>query len=132
MRLGVLPMLAAAPLFLVACSGDDNPSEDNSPFIPLNETSTESDEPPESDAEEFGVKVFDEAALEGPDGVQKILVNDYKLENIESVDCPADQEVEQGSKFNCVVMQGGDELTVQITVISDDGQYQVGLPEESK
>ena len=127
-------MLAAAPLFLVACSGDDDPS-DATPLVSLSETSTESDGLPESDAEEFGIKVYDEAALEGSTGVRKILVDDYKFENIESVDCPPDQEVEVGRKFECTVAQGGDEpkeLTVQITVTSDDGQYQVGLPEESK
>lgn len=128
MRLGVLPVLAAAPFFLVACSGDDNPSEGNSSF-PLGEIAPESDDPPESDAGEYGIKVFDEAALEGPNGIRKILVDDYGLESIESVDCPADQVVEQGRKFLCTVSQGGKELSVQITVISDDGEYQVGLPE---
>lgn len=80
-------------------------------------------------------KVFDQSALQGEEGVKKILVNDYKVENIESVTCPADQEVKQGNKFECKVKTGGEdpkELTVQITVTSDDGQYQVALPEESK
>lgn len=80
-------------------------------------------------------KVFDQTALQGEEGVKKILVNDYKVENIESVTCPADQEVKQGNKFECKVKVGGEdpkELTVQITVTSDDGQYQVALPEESK
>jgi hypothetical protein len=79
-------------------------------------------------------KVFDQSALQGEEGVKKILVNDYKVENIESVTCPADQEVKQGNKFECKVKTGGEdpkELTVQITVTSDDGQYQVALPEES-
>jgi hypothetical protein len=79
--------------------------------------------------------VFDQSALQGDQGVKKILVDDYKVENIESVTCPADQEVKQGNKFECKVKTGGDdpkELTVQITVTSDDGQYQVALPEEAK
>jgi hypothetical protein len=83
----------------------------------------------------LNTKVFDRAALEGDQGVKKILVNDYKVENIQSVTCPSDQEVKQGNKFQCTVKVGGDEpkeLTVQITVTSDDGQYQVALPEESK
>jgi len=83
----------------------------------------------------LNTKVFDQNALEGNDGVKKILVNDYKVQNIESVSCPADQEVKQGNKFECKVKVGGDdakELTVQITVTSDDGQYQVALPEEAK
>jgi hypothetical protein len=83
----------------------------------------------------LNTKVFDQAALQGDEGVKKVLVNDYKVENIESVSCPADQEVKQGNKFQCTVKQGGDDpkdLTVQITVTSDDGEYQVALPEESK
>jgi hypothetical protein len=83
----------------------------------------------------LNTKVFDQNALQGDDGVKKILVEDYKLENIESVSCPADQEVKQGNKFTCTVKQGGDEpkeMTVQITVTNDEGEYQVALPEESK
>lgn len=83
----------------------------------------------------LNTKVFDQSALQGEEGVKKILVNDYKVPNIESVSCPADQEVKQGNKFECTVKVGGEDpkdLTVQITVTSDDGQYQVALPEESK
>jgi uncharacterized protein DUF4333 len=83
----------------------------------------------------LNTKVFDQSALQGNEGVKKVLVNDYKVENIESVSCPADQEVKSGNKFECKVKVGGDdpkELTVQITVTSDDGQYQVALPQESK
>jgi hypothetical protein len=83
----------------------------------------------------LNTKVFDQAALQGEEGVKKILVNEYKMENVDSVSCPADQEVKTGNKFECTVKVGGDEpkdLTVQITVTSDDGQYQVALPEESK
>lgn len=83
----------------------------------------------------LNTKVFDQSALQGDDGVKKILVNDYKVQDIESVSCPADQEVKQGNKFECKVKVGGDdakELTVKITVTSDDGQYQVALPEDAK
>ena len=119
MHLKVLPMLVVLPLLVAACSDDD--SSDNEPIFPL------------SVSEEPSVRVFDEVALEGPDGIEAILVNDYKIENIESIDCPADQEVEKGNKFECTVTVGGDdprELTVPITVTRDDGEYQVGLPEE--
>ncbi len=83
----------------------------------------------------LNTKVFDQSALQGEDGVKKILVNDYKVPNIQSVSCPADQEVKQGNKFQCTVKVGGNEpkdLTVEITVTSNDGQYQVALPQESK
>jgi Domain of unknown function (DUF4333) len=124
MRLGVLPMLVAMSLLLAAC-GDGDESNDN-PIFPMTGA---------GDDAGVGVHVFDQAALEGPNGVEKILANDYKIENIELIDCPADQEVEVDSKFECTVMIGGGdpkELTVQITVTSDDGQYQVALPEEKK
>ena len=121
MRLGVLPMLVAMPLLLAAC--DDGDESNHKPIFP------------QTGGDDVGVQVFDQAALEGPNGVEKILVNDYKVENIELVDCPADQEVEVDSTFECTVMIGGDypkELTVPVTVTSEDGQYQVGLPEEKK
>jgi hypothetical protein len=120
MRLGVLPMLVAMPLLLAAC--DDGDESNDKPLFPQT-------------GGDVGVQVLDEAALEGPNGVEKILVEDYKIENIESIDCPADQGVTVGSKFECTVKQGGDdpkELAVQITVTSDEGAYQVGLPEETK
>lgn len=74
--------------------------------------------------------VFDEAALEGPEGVRKILVDDYMMENVEAVDCPPDQEVRDGARFTCTVTQGGGELVVEITITSNTGEYRVGLPEE--
>lgn len=81
----------------------------------------------------LNTKVFDQAALQGDSGVKKVLVEDYKIENIEKVECPADQEVKAGNKFECTVTQGGDNpktLKVAITVTNDDGVYQVALPEE--
>jgi flagellar basal body-associated protein FliL len=84
----------------------------------------------------LNTKVFDKAALEGDDGVKKILVDDYKVQDIESVTCPADQEVKQGNKFDCTVKVGGDEpkdLKVTITVTNEENaEYQVALPEEAK
>ncbi|HWM02016.1 MAG TPA: DUF4333 domain-containing protein [Actinophytocola sp.] len=76
-------------------------------------------------------KVFDESALEGDDGVKKILVENYKepAEDIESVDCPADQEVKQGNSFECTATIRGEEMSVKITVVNDDGQYEVATPE---
>jgi hypothetical protein len=80
--------------------------------------------------------VLDQAALQGDDGVKKILVDEYKVENVESVTCPADQEVKQGNKFDCQVKIGGDEpkeVTVTITVTNEENaEYQVSLPEEAK
>lgn len=116
MRLGVLPFLVTVPLLLTACGGDDDPS-DNVPFFPAPETG------------DSRVRVFDEVALEGPDGIERVLTNDYNVEDVERVDCPADQVVEKGSSFQCEVVAGGRELAVLITVVDDNGAYRVGLPE---
>lgn len=76
-------------------------------------------------------KVFDEAALEGADGVQKILVENYNVptEDIGEIDCPADREVKQGETFTCTVTIGDEKNNVKITVVNDDGQYEVATPE---
>ncbi len=80
----------------------------------------------------LNTKVFDQAALQGDNGVKKILVEDYKIEKVEKVVCPVDQEVKQGNKFECTATVDGKEMTVGITVTNDDGEYQVALPEEAK
>ena len=87
--------------------------------------------PVPADDGELTRKVFDEAALEGDDGVRKILVENYNVEagEIGEVDCPADQQVKQGNTFDCTVRIGEVENTVRITVADEDGQYEVGVPE---
>jgi hypothetical protein len=105
MRLRMLPMLVAVPLLVAACGDDDS------------------------------VRVLDEASLEGPDGIEKILVNDYKIEEIQRIDCPTNPVVAEGNEFECTVDVDGDgprKLTVPVTITDDDGTYQVGLPEEPK
>ncbi|HEU5474838.1 MAG TPA: DUF4333 domain-containing protein [Actinophytocola sp.] len=83
----------------------------------------------------FNKKVFDENALEGDNGVRKVLTASYGVqsEQIENVDCPANQEVKQGNKFSCTVKLGGDnggDKVVDITVRDNDGQYEVGAPRD--
>jgi hypothetical protein len=80
-------------------------------------------------------KVFDEYALEGDRGVKKVLIGSYGMpaDQIQSVDCPADQEVRVGNKFTCTVqLDGGNprERVVDITVRSDNGEYEVGTPRD--
>ncbi|MDQ3790622.1 MAG: DUF4333 domain-containing protein [Actinomycetota bacterium] len=81
-------------------------------------------------------KVLDQAALEGDNGVKQVLVDEYKMTDVESVSCPADQEVKQGHKFECTVKIGGDEpkdVKVTITVVNEENaQYEVSRPEEAK
>ena len=45
------------------------------------------------------------------------------------MDCPADQEVKEGSTFECKVTIRDEEQTVKITVVNNDGQYEVSTPE---
>jgi len=81
----------------------------------------------------FNKKVFDESALEGDDGVKKILVNDYQMDSVEKVDCPANQEVKKDTSFSCKVTVGGEDsktVDVKVTVTSDAGEYQVAMPEQ--
>lgn len=80
-------------------------------------------------------KVFDEGALEGDNGVRKVLTGSYGVpaDQIQGVDCPANQEVKQGNKFSCTVRLGGDnpkEQVVDITVRNDGGEYEVGTPRD--
>lgn len=83
----------------------------------------------------FNKKVFDQGALEGDNGVRKVLISSYGLQKdqIQSVSCPANQEVKQGTKFQCSVKIGGDspkEQVVDITVRNDSGEYEVGPPRD--
>ncbi|MCP2257338.1 protein of unknown function (DUF4333) [Streptoalloteichus tenebrarius] len=74
----------------------------------------------------FLKRVFDHAAVQ--DGVKKILTSDYKLAKVEGVTCPADQPVKTGETFDCQVKVDGKSKKVPITVRSDNGEYEVGLP----
>ena len=87
--------------------------------------------PDDGDTPEYGTKVYDEIALEGDNGVKKILVENYNepAEDITEVDCPADQEVKQGATFECTVTIRDEQQTVKITVVNDDGQYEVSTPQ---
>ena len=83
----------------------------------------------------FNKKVFDQSALQGDNGVKKVLISSYNMpkDQIQSVTCPANQEVKQGNKFTCTVKLGGDnpkEQVVDITVRNDTGEYEVGAPRD--
>jgi hypothetical protein len=83
----------------------------------------------------FNKKVFDQSALQGDNGVKKVLISSYGVpkDQIQSVSCPANQEVKQGNKFQCTIKLGGDspkEQVVDITVRNDSGEYEVGTPRD--
>lgn len=76
-------------------------------------------------------KVLDEAALEGDGGVRKVLIENYDepADEVGAVDCPADQEVKAGNTFECTVVIRDEEMTVKITVVNEDAQYEVATPQ---
>lgn len=71
--------------------------------------------------------VFDEAVVQ--DDVHQLLREEYEIDELDMVTCPADEAVEEGRTFSCTATIAGEEQDVPITVISDDGEYTVGRPE---
>jgi len=69
---------------------------------------------------------FDESAVNRD--VQGVLTDNYKIEGVESVNCPAGQEVAVNSSFDCDVTIGGKQQKVTLTVKSEDGHYEVSQP----
>lgn len=72
--------------------------------------------------------VLDEKSLESDQGVKSILTGTYKIEKVESVDCPADQEVKAGNRFDCKATIDGKQQTVSVTIRDDKGTYEVATP----
>ncbi len=79
-------------------------------------------------------KVFDESALEGDNGVRKILTANYDkpADKIEKVDCPANEEVKKDRTFLCTVKfnDNPNEQVVDVKVLDDGGTYEVGPPRD--
>jgi hypothetical protein len=73
----------------------------------------------------FTTTVFDQNAVQ--DGVRRILSNEYG-QNPQQVSCPADQEVQTGSRFTCQATIDGEQHDVIITVRTDAGEYEVARP----
>lgn len=71
-------------------------------------------------------KVFDETAVQ--DSVFKVLVDSYQVQNLDTVICPPDQPVRTGHQFQCSAKIDGERKSVPITVTSDTGAYDVGMP----
>jgi hypothetical protein len=74
----------------------------------------------------FMTKVFDQTAVQN--GVVGVLKDDYKIKDVESATCPADQAVKPNTTFECTAKVGGEDKKVKITVKTDDGEYEVGQP----
>ena len=66
---------------------------------------------------------FDQQALQA--GVTQILTQDYGL-GATGVTCPEGQEVAAGTTFTCSATVDGEAVEVPVTVLDDQGTYQVG------
>ncbi|MDY6810061.1 MAG: DUF4333 domain-containing protein [Actinomycetota bacterium] len=62
------------------------------------------------------------------DGVRTVLTEEYAASDVTAVSCPSGQRVREGSSFECTVTIGGQEQTVTITFVDDDGTYEVSRP----
>jgi hypothetical protein len=71
--------------------------------------------------------VFDEAIVQ--DSVHRVLTDDYGIDGVDVVICPAGQEVEVGAEFACTARIAGERKRIPITVETEQGRYEVGLPE---
>jgi hypothetical protein len=61
-------------------------------------------------------------------GVRQILVHSYKIEGIESVDCPEGESAEPRHSFDCRLRVSGAQHVVTVTVKDVQGTYEVGRP----
>jgi hypothetical protein len=70
-----------------------------------------------------------ESALEGADGIKKYLAEHYNLTDVGSVDCPPTPSLsfEKGATFDCTVELGGEQRTVEVSVLNENG-IQVSEP----
>jgi uncharacterized protein DUF4333 len=71
-----------------------------------------------------------EGALEGADGVARALEEQYQLTDVGSVDCPPTPSLsfEKGATFECTVVVAGEERTVEVSVLNENGGIQVSEP----
>ncbi|MGB3443640.1 MAG: DUF4333 domain-containing protein [Actinophytocola sp.] len=71
-----------------------------------------------------------EGALEGADGIAKVLEQEYQLTDVGSVDCPPTPSLsfEKGATFDCTVVVAGEERTVEVSVLNEQGGIQVSEP----
>ena len=71
-------------------------------------------------------KSLDQNAVQ--DGVKQVLTKDYQATDVSNVSCPSGQNVEKGSSFTCSVTVGGQKQQVKVTILDDDGKYEVSRP----
>lgn len=71
-----------------------------------------------------------EGALEGADGIKKMLEEQYQLTDVGDVDCPPTPSLslEKGATFECTVVVAGEKRTVEVSVLNENGGIQVSEP----
>jgi uncharacterized protein DUF4333 len=74
----------------------------------------------------FVTKVFDQVAVQN--GVRSVLVNDYRVQNVAEVVCPADQRVLAGRDFTCLARINNSPAQVRVVIKDSTGRYQVSRP----
>lgn len=72
-------------------------------------------------------KVFDTVTMESE--IQRLLIQSYEIENVQAVDCPPDQPVQPGLRFDCIAQIASEPRHVEISVMDAEGTYRVGMPE---
>lgn len=89
------------------------------------------DVPDVPDVPDMGqLESLSESALEGADGIAKMLADQYQITDVGSVDCPPNPSLswEKGATFDCAVVIGGEERTVEVSVLNESGNIQVSEP----
>lgn len=67
---------------------------------------------------------LNEQLLEGADGVRQVLEQEYQLSDVGDVDCPAKVALE----FDCTVTVAGQQKTVTVSVLNENGEFEVSPP----
>lgn len=103
-------LLAFPALALSGCGAQDAVDLPDVPDVP--------------DIELPNLDVLNEDLLEGANGVRDFLAREYQLSDIGRVDCPGDLALE----FDCTVTVAGQEKTVTVSVLNENGEFQVSEP----
>ena len=64
----------------------------------------------------------------GPQPPKQVLTTDYQAQDVKDVSCPSGQRIKQGATFTCTLNAGGADQQVTVTILDDDGKYEVSRP----
>jgi hypothetical protein len=108
-----LAVVVVSVLALSACSELPEVNVPDAPDLPDTQT----------------LESLSEGALEGADGIKKYLAEHYNLTDVGNVDCPPTPSLsfEKGATFDSTVELGGEQRTVEVSVLNENG-IQVSEP----